>query len=354
MPVCQSHCQALNNFNKLSASTTCEAYMLESCLTLVIWLTTSTSISRPSGCCLCRYAAPLYVDVTKTTISAATEDLGEPEQAETEEYSKIFIGEVTLCLLCTVWPILHMHAIELLEDCCSLASLMWLCCCRFPSCYAQTTAASMTNQKNNYPFWASAPMIRYRLLVPELGLDGKPCPGGEACCVMIVNCSISIAEVLCRAATLLSMAARKFSLPRSAWPTTMSMCSRRLRQPTPTLQSAGAAQLPLVASLLEDPHVLGKNFLDGHHAFVVLFSACSEWLHYLKQVPLSGESNRACSCLCADLCLRTAHGTQAPCLSRCSPGQAQKDPLVSAFAVPCRTSGLTFPSSLSSELWGLW
>ena len=52
------------------------------------------SICPSSGSLLCSYAAPLYVDVTKTTISAAAEDLGEPEQAETEEYSKIFIGEV--------------------------------------------------------------------------------------------------------------------------------------------------------------------------------------------------------------------------------------------------------------------
>ncbi len=48
------------------------------------------------GCAavLCRYAAPLYIDIKKTVITRVPN--GEAETEE-ESYPKIFIGEVSAC-----------------------------------------------------------------------------------------------------------------------------------------------------------------------------------------------------------------------------------------------------------------
>ncbi|KAK9868338.1 hypothetical protein WJX84_009418 [Apatococcus fuscideae] len=44
------------------------------------------------------YAAPLYVDVSKTTYMPSPDGMEEPESEEVEDYSKIFIGEVPIML----------------------------------------------------------------------------------------------------------------------------------------------------------------------------------------------------------------------------------------------------------------
>lgn len=56
----------------------------------------------------CRYAAPLYVDMNKTTITREQgEDGNEPqEEREEEEFPKVFIGEVRDFVMCTCSNIL--------------------------------------------------------------------------------------------------------------------------------------------------------------------------------------------------------------------------------------------------------
>ena len=43
-----------------------------------------------------RYAAPLYVDITKRVVTRALDAAEEEQQDELEEYPKVFIGEVRL------------------------------------------------------------------------------------------------------------------------------------------------------------------------------------------------------------------------------------------------------------------
>lgn len=58
----------------------------------------------------CRYAAPLYVDITKRVVTRAPEAAEEEQQDELEEYPKVFIGEVRL------------------KGCCRLMCKLWLLC----------------------------------------------------------------------------------------------------------------------------------------------------------------------------------------------------------------------------------
>ena len=43
---------------------------------------------------VCRYAAPLYVDMKKTVITREQAEEGEATREEEEEFPKVFIGEV--------------------------------------------------------------------------------------------------------------------------------------------------------------------------------------------------------------------------------------------------------------------
>ena len=57
-----------------------------------------------------RYAAPLYVDITRRVVTRAADAAEDEQQDELEEYPKVFIGEVCaalrLSLLIIVWTAL--------------------------------------------------------------------------------------------------------------------------------------------------------------------------------------------------------------------------------------------------------
>ena len=101
----------------------------------------------------CRYAAPLYVDITKRVVTRAP-DAAEQEQQqdELEEYPKVFIGEVRLShflatsLLCCGG---HAHEHGLKGCCCAVHLWEWhlvqpsTCSARWPVLSTLPCAALM-------------------------------------------------------------------------------------------------------------------------------------------------------------------------------------------------------------------